>query len=676
MEADLSLYTQLEHLLTPLLYFGLGFLAGTLPIALRAYRRKKRLTKKKDDCVEAAGKCIERYSDYFYRIFDGLPVPTLIFDKELNLITYNKAFMKMAGVGPCGEDQKINLKDNPLYSDEEKKSIYDGTYQSREKQYDLNALTASGYLTCERQGVILLYTAFEVVREEESGEIEYHILRLVEHTKTNALLSEILDNLPIPVMVKDVENDFRYIYWNKEADRQSLLKKADMIGHNDFEIFGAERGAFYRDIDKELIANGKRYINEEMYTLPDGDERFTIVAKAIIRNHDTRNWLLLTRWDITERRKVEKELRIAKEAADQAIRMNQLVLSNINIGLIYIDTDFIVQWESTVGMRMKDAKRYVPGRKCHEEMFGQAEPCQTCALTEMFHTQRLANHMETISGRLLDITANPVHNEDGRLIGGIIRLEDITEKRQAEIDLEAARQSNELKTAFLANMSHEIRTPLNAIVGFSTLLAEMDDVEERKQYVDIITSNNNILLQLINDILDLSKIEANTLEFIYSDVDINILLQELTQQARLLVHSDRLTIRFDEMLPHCIIRTEKTRLTQVLTNFINNALKFTVEGSISIGYRPTNDNTDKLYFYVSDTGRGIEPEKQHTIFDRFVKLNAFTQGTGLGLSICQTIIHRLGGQIGVTSEVGVGSTFWFTIGREENDIRSFKQSLY
>lgn len=222
---------------------------------------------------------------------------------------------------------------------------------------------------------------------------------------------------------------------------------------------------------------------------------------------------------------------------------------------------------------------------------------------------------------------------------------------------EKAEESDHLKSAFLANMSHEIRTPLNAIVGFSGLLAMAENYEERDEYINIINNNNELLLQLINDILDLSKIEANTLEFVYSDIDINQLLCDIEQTSRLKA-ADGVQVSFVEKLPHCIIRTDKNRLSQVITNFINNAIKFTKEGSIYFGYKHKENN---LYFYVSDTGCGIDKDVKDSVFQRFVKLDSFAQGTGLGLSICQMIVHKLGGEIGVDSELGQGSTFWFTL---------------
>ena len=241
----------------------------------------------------------------------------------------------------------------------------------------------------------------------------------------------------------------------------------------------------------------------------------------------------------------------------------------------------------------------------------------------------------------------------------------ITQRKAMEKDLimakEKAEESNRLKSAFLANMSHEIRTPLNAIIGFSNMLASSTDAEEKEkeEFVQIIEDNNELLLQLINDILDLSKIEAGVMEFTYSDVDINELCSSIEEAAKMRNKNPEVDIRCHRQLPECYISTERNRLTQVITNMVNNAMKFTSKGSIEFGYNLEDDNM--LHFYVKDTGCGIAKDKLNTVFERFAKLNTFVQGTGLGLSICKTIVENLGGKIGVESEEGKGTTFRFTI---------------
>ena len=253
-----------------------------------------------------------------------------------------------------------------------------------------------------------------------------------------------------------------------------------------------------------------------------------------------------------------------------------------------------------------------------------------------------------------------VQNRDEKVL---LTVRDITRLKKVQEELEAARRvaevAGEQKTAFLANMSHEIRTPLNAIVGFAGLLSNASE-SERNSYVEIIKGNTNMLLQLVNDILDMSKIEAGTLEFIYSDTDVNQIMRELEGIFRLRLEEADSPVRivFEPCLPVCFIHTEKNRVSQVLSNFLSNAFKYTKEGSITLGYKVREDD---IYFYVQDPGAGIPAGKVDKVFERFMKLDAKKQGTGLGLSISRTIIKKLGGEIGVFSEYGKGSTFWFTL---------------
>ncbi|WP_418210888.1 ATP-binding protein [Bacteroides zhangwenhongii] len=245
------------------------------------------------------------------------------------------------------------------------------------------------------------------------------------------------------------------------------------------------------------------------------------------------------------------------------------------------------------------------------------------------------------------------------LIGSLLL---ITSRKKQEARLiaakEAAKEADRLKSAFLANISHEIRTPLNAIVGFSSLLTAIEDKEEQQRYINIIENNNQLLLQLIEDILDLAKVEANALDFIYKPTDLNELIREIEVTMRMKVHQD-VVLNYTLGAVDCCIETEPNRLSQVIINLLTNACKFTDKGSITYGYEL---HENEIYFFVRDTGCGISKENQTRIFQRFTKLNDFVQGTGLGLSISQSVIEKMKGHIGVESKgEGKGSTFWFTI---------------
>ncbi len=263
-----------------------------------------------------------------------------------------------------------------------------------------------------------------------------------------------------------------------------------------------------------------------------------------------------------------------------------------------------------------------------------------------------------------ELLAEAEYGPDGNVVSLAGAFLPITERKLLEKELRDARNkaedANNLKTAFLANMSHEIRTPLNAIVGFSNLLSAADTKEEIDEFVGIIETNNSLLLQLINDILDLSKIEAGTLDFNESDFSVNTMLDEIIHMALLKMENEHVQLIVSKGLSECIIKAAKSRLMQVIINLVNNAMKFTKKGTITVGYDYLKKE-NQLKFFVKDTGIGIPKDKLKDIFGRFVKLNSFVQGSGLGLSICEMIVHTMGGNIWVESEIEKGTTFWFTI---------------
>lgn len=255
------------------------------------------------------------------------------------------------------------------------------------------------------------------------------------------------------------------------------------------------------------------------------------------------------------------------------------------------------------------------------------------------------------------------HDRDGKPVALAGSMLLITERKKQEHALivarEQAKESDRLKSAFLANMSHEIRTPLNTIVGFSGLLATTEDEQEKKEFINIIENNNDLLLQLISDVLDLAKVEANTLEFNYQTVDMNDLMHNIENTVSRRLQPGVELKMVCERPEGLLVNTERNRLSQVFINLLTNACKFTSKGNITFGYELRGED---LYCYVRDTGLGISHENQTKIFERFAKLDSFAQGTGLGLSICQSIIGKMKGKLGVESEgEGRGSLFWFTI---------------
>ena len=221
-----------------------------------------------------------------------------------------------------------------------------------------------------------------------------------------------------------------------------------------------------------------------------------------------------------------------------------------------------------------------------------------------------------------------------------------------KIAKEKAEEADHLKSAFLANMNHEIRTPLNAIVGFSQVIADEEDAETRHELSNIIQSNNELLQRLIEDVLDISKIESNTLTFVLANHEMKALMKDIFSII-LLRMPENVELRLDDCQPFTLY-TDRSRLTQVLTNLLTNAIKHTKKGYICFGYDVTEQ---EIRFYVTDTGEGIPDDQLERVFDRFVKLTQWTNGVGLGLAISKALVTKLGGRIEVTSQQGVGSTF-------------------
>ena len=284
--------------------------------------------------------------------------------------------------------------------------------------------------------------------------------------------------------------------------------------------------------------------------------------------------------------------------------------------------------------------------------------------THLQHDVRILREDGHYTWTCINVMVRDFRPEDGLIDTTCVNY-DITELKETEFKLieakDKAEESDRLKSAFLANMSHEIRTPLNAIVGFSSMLVESEDKTERQEYQSIIEENNDLLLQLISDILDLSKIEAGTFDFVEKELDVNLLCEDIVRVMKMKIKPG-VELIFERHLPECTIISDRNRLNQVISNFVNNAIKFTSEGSISLGYQEVDDNY--LKFYVRDTGIGIPADKINQIFDRFIKLNTFVHGTGLGLPISKSIIMQMKGQIGVDSVEGKGSCFWFTIPKQ------------
>lgn len=360
-------------------------------------------------------------------------------------------------------------------------------------------------------------------------------------------------------------------------------------------------------------------------------------------------------------------LDVTKSELEDALHKHQLALRSMDFGLVYIDKDFEVQWEMTDPIQQLVTKhRYVPGKRCYETLDLKIEACDNCVFKAAVREQKTAKHLVSAEGLIFEITATPIYEDNGNreLLGGLLRIEDVTEKLKVDNMLreakEKAEEANRLKSAFFANMSHEIRTPLNAIVGFSDMICQTEDPQEKADYMKIIATNNKLLLQIIGDIFDLAKIDAGNAGFDYSLVDVNEVMDNAYVHACGDNHNPALQILFTDREPDCILETDRRRLLQVLNHLTENAIKFTPQGLITVGYQCDKEK-EEVHFFVKDTGIGIASDQADKVFERFVKLNSFVNGTGLGLSLCRTIVERLGGTMGVDSKEDEGSCFWFNL---------------
>ena len=390
-------------------------------------------------------------------------------------------------------------------------------------------------------------------------------------------------------------------------------------------------------------------------------------------------------WERRKCLRMQKRLFRESRKLEHTNHVASAILKNVHAFILLINNDFKVlktnYYQQTGTRKGPEEKRVGDLLQCRNALSaeggcGTHVYCGSCpirqAIRQAFEQRRGFTNLEA--------TLNMVTSENQTVaceavISGsyflldeeenmVLTVHDITHLKQVERELKVAKEKAEnadiAKSDFLANLSHEIRTPLNAITGFAEVMGSANTEEEKTQYQEIIKMNADLLMQLVNDILDMSKIEAGTLEFVYSTVDINLLLSDLQRlfQMRINDAGGKVQIIAEPSLSSCLIQTDRNRVAQVISNFVGNAIKFTREGNIRIGYEAKDT---ELYFYVKDTGTGIPAEKLSNVFGRFVKLNKDQKGAGLGLSISQTIVGKLSGQIGADSIEGEGSTFWFTL---------------
>ena len=483
----------------------------------------------------------------------------------------------------------------------------------------------------------------------------------------------LVNNMPILYMQEELVTDkngnpIELIYRNVNSEfEKHFYRKEEVIGRKGSEIFPESMPEFLHFTKMALTE--KRAI-----TFPYYFKAIDTFYDVVLKGTHQGNMIDIFCLNSTELHKAQQKLSATNSKLAMALDVANIVpwKWDLKSKTILCDINRPIEL-STDEQEVEDSQLSVPDSQYFSKIFKEDRERVKQAYRDLIEGRAEKVKEEY---RIVNVQKNNLHkvewveaqaavearDEDGKpltLVGSSLV---ITNRKKMEQELttakELAEESNRLKSAFLANMSHEIRTPLNAIVGFSGILGSTEEEEEKQEYVSIIENNNTLLLQLISDILDLSKIEAGTLELNYSNIELNELMRELERGFLLRVKTDAVKLEFVEPAGPCMAYTEKNRLSQLMINLVTNAIKFTEKGSIRFGYEMREN---ELYFYVADTGCGIPKDKQQNIFGRFVKLNSFAQGTGLGLSICKTLMDHMGGRIGVESEEGKGSTFWFTL---------------
>ena len=447
---------------------------------------------------------------------------------------------------------------------------------------------------------------------------------------------------------------------------RTFLPRNEVVGKRGSELFADSFSEFLRLVNVVLTEN--RTVTFPFYYKPRDIFFEVVLSRSYLTDHIDIFCLDGTALHKAQQKldSINHKLSLALDGANivpwKCDLNNGTILCDINKPVKTASGEMIVQSDTSlsVGVECYFSKIHKEDRDRIRQAYDDLTAGRTDKVCEEYRVVSNESghwHMEWVEA-LAAVESFDAQGRPQTLVG---TSQVITERKRMEQELLSARdraeESNRLKTAFLANMSHEIRTPLNAIVGFSGILASTDEEQEKQEYVSIIENNNALLLQLIGDILDLSKIEAGTLDFIYTDFDLNELMREKENVIRMKVR-EGVELLFEQKYEQCSVCTDRNRLSQVIINLLTNAAKFTQTGSIRFGYEMRGK---ELYFWVSDTGSGIPADKTEQVFDRFVKLNAFKQGTGLGLSICKMIVEHLGGRIGVESEEGKGSKFWFIL---------------
>ncbi|WP_285826286.1 sensor histidine kinase [Parabacteroides goldsteinii] len=516
-----------------------------------------------------------------------------------------------------------------------------------------------------------------IERELAHGMIEHSMKQVL---KSEAKFQIIFDRLPWGVELYD-ENG--YLLDINKADLEIFgVTREQAIGLNAFENpnipeWASEKLKKGEDVAFLLDYNFNKAAEKGYYTSKLADEVKHLRVKGVVLKdrQDVILGFFYIVFDDTESYHKTEEIQYSLAKLKAAVDTGESIIWEYDVATDKLSADFSLndQIEESSFLTYLKEDRFSSVRDfietLHPDDRHRVYNKQFKRLVDGEIGKYISVYRRVFDGKVYWLNSNVrayKYSVDGKPSKIVSYTSNITEQREKELELMKVKEADKLKSAFLANMSHEIRTPLNAIVGFSDLVAETDDPEERQTYLDIIHTNNDLLLNLIGDILDFSKIEAGMLKDKIEEANIKELCMEVYLSGSLKIKPG-VKLLFDKNSPTVTLRTDPQRILQVIANFVNNAIKFTSEGSITIFYE-TKENEVKVC--VRDTGIGISEENRPRVFERFIKINDFHQGTGLGLTISKTIIEYLGGTIGVDSVQGKGSTFWFTLPLDYKGISS------
>lgn len=484
----------------------------------------------------------------------------------------------------------------------------------------------------------------------------------------NELLSLIPEYIPLGLGVYDKDGYLKYA--NGTTLKMFGVTMKDIYNINIFDdpnITAEDKVLLKQGLNVSFETDYDFDLCENFYETPiKGIRKYFVTKVTIMRDPEgNRQGYLLACEDITVKKAQEREIiesykKIKATQKELSLALNAGKLSswnyNIKEGLFY---KFDVHIENIEKRSLKSI---------YESIHPDDRNKFMALLEAVAHKQKLPENRITL--RVLEnnatdysyssFTYSAVEDEAGNIVVITFIQRDITEDIIYQQNLITAKnkaeEADKLKSTFLANMSHEIRTPLNAIVGFSELLTETDDTEEKFEYKQLIETNSEILLKLIGDILDLSKIEVGSIDINRQKLNLCQLCDELYRSFQQRIKNPKVTLKLINPYTKCIANFDKYRFMQIFTNFATNAIKYTPQGEIVMGYECM---PGQVRIYVKDSGIGIPEEKKHRIFSRFEKLDTFAQGTGLGLSICKAIADATGGEVGFKSKANVGSEFWY-----------------